>query len=117
MHDDGVEGLVDATSALENVWKERAVAQCGDLPLHVFGLGDEQPRPHSISLGGARRSAFVALGLNHFGRLGVDQSLVETRDHLANQVAAPVAPELVEHRGQVKIMVEYRSIPFVFWLT
>ena len=113
MHHDGAEGLVDATPALEHTGEERALAQLGDLQLPVAGLGGEQSRSRSVSLRGARQSPFVALGLNDLGRLGVNQGLVEEADHLANQVAALVAPELFEHLGQVKIMVGHRSIPFV----
>ncbi len=113
LHHHGVEGLVDARAALEHARKERALTELGNIRLHVTGLGGEETRPRRVSLGGARQGPSVALGLDHLGRLGVDQGLVEQRDHLANEVAALVAPELFEHLGQVKIMVGHRSIPFV----
>ncbi len=41
----------------------------------------------------------MALGPDDLGRLGLDEGLVEERDHLANEVPALVALECVEHRG------------------
>ena len=108
-----VVGLIDATPALEHTRKERAFAQFGDLQFNVAGFRGEQARARPVSLRRAREGAFVALGLDDLGRLGVDQRLIEKRDHLANEIATFVALELFEHRGQVKIMVGHRSIPFV----
>jgi hypothetical protein len=105
--------MADAPASLEHARIERALAQFGDLELHVVGLGREQTRPGPVALCGARQRAFVPLGLDHLGRLDVDERLVKKADHLANQVATFVAPELFEHLGQVKIMVGHRSIPFV----
>jgi hypothetical protein len=117
LHDDGVEGLVNAPSSFEHARKEAALAELGNLQLHVAGLGDELARSGADSLRGAGQRAFVTLHLDHLGRFGVDQRLREEADHLANEVTATVAPELFEHRGQVKIMVGHRSIPFVSWTT
>ena len=90
-------GLVDATPALEHTRKERTLAQLGDLELDVARLGRDQARTAAISLGGARQGPFVTLGLDDLGRLGVDQRLIEERDHLANEIAALVALQSAQH--------------------
>ena len=93
-------GLVDAPAPLEHAREERALAQLRNLQFDVAGLGGEKSRSRPVSLGGARERPFVTFGLNYLGRLGVDQRLVEERDHPANHVVALIAPELFEHRGQ-----------------
>ena len=44
LHDDGVEGLINAPAALQDAREEAPLAQLGDLQLHVAGLGGEQAR-------------------------------------------------------------------------
>ena len=106
---DGVEGLVDASPALEHARKERALAQLGDLQVHVAGPGRERAGTVPVATRRAGPTSLVGLGADSLSRLGLDQRLIEEADHLAHQIEVGTLSQRVEQLGWVKIVVGHRS--------
>ena len=86
LHDDGVEGLVDAPAGLEDGGEEAAAAQFGDGQLHVAGLGGERARTVSVALVGAVIAALVAPGTDQGRHFGLDQLLADQADRFSDQI-------------------------------
>ncbi len=72
-HDHRPQRPVDAATGLEQRGEEAAVAQLGDLQVHVAGFGGQQPGSAAVAVGGAVGVALVWGGADLLGRLQVDE--------------------------------------------
>jgi hypothetical protein len=52
LHHHRQQGPVDAAARLQQRWKERSLAQLGDLELDITGLGRQQPHAAAMAMGG-----------------------------------------------------------------
>ena len=86
LHDDGIEGLIDATPGLEDGGEEAPTAQFGDGQLDVAGLGGEHPAAVPIAFVGTLLAAFIALRADQRGQLGLDQLLADETDRFSDQI-------------------------------
>jgi hypothetical protein len=75
LHDDGIEGLVDAPSWLQDAREEAALSELGDTELDVASLGRDELGTVPVALGGAVLGALVEAGPDLLGGLGLDQFL------------------------------------------
>ena len=107
---DGVEGLVDPTTALQDRREEAALAELRDLEIDVAGLGRQLPRPAAVAPRSPRDRALVRLGADVLSGFLVDQGLVEERHHLAHEIEIGALMQSIGERGQVKLFVGHRSI-------
>lgn len=96
LHDDGEEGSVDATPALEDLGEERALAELGDLQLDVSGLGRQQPRAMPVAVVLPLLSSLVRTGTDHRGRLRLDEGLQDELDAVADEVDVAACTECFE---------------------
>ena len=113
LHDDGVEGLIDATPTLHEGGEVAAVPQLGDLELDVAGLGADGLGSGAVAPRGPHDRSLVGLGADAFGRLGVNQGLVEEPDHLADKIEVGTLLKRVEECGGVKLLLGHRSFLLV----
>lgn len=75
LHDDGIEGLVDAAPPLQQAGEEAAGPQFGDGQLQVAGLCGERLVPVPVAVVGAGVGVLVPLGSDLRRGLGLDQFL------------------------------------------
>ena len=88
LHDDRVQGPVDAPARLEHRRQQRALAQLGDPQLDVAGLGGQQPRPVPVALIHTSVAALIAPRADRLGGLGLDQLLEHQAHRAAHQLRA-----------------------------
>ena len=110
LHDDGVEGLVDASAGLEDGREEAAAAQLGDGQLHVAGLGGEHPRAVPVALVGAVIAALVAPGTDQGRHFGLDQLLADQADRFSDQIEPFARLEGGEQLGQDRLVKGHRCV-------
>jgi len=108
LHHNGVERLVDASPALEDLGEERALPKLRDLQLDVAGLGREQPGAMAVAVVRALVGAFVRSGADERGRLGVDEPLEDELDARADEIDVLAGAKRVEERRRVKIRLGHR---------
>jgi len=100
LHDDGVEGLVDAAAGLEDGREEAPSAQFGDSQIHVVRLGGEHSRAVPVALVGTVIAALIAPGADQRGQLGLDQLLADQADRFSDQIESLARFEGSEQFGQ-----------------
>ena len=109
LHHHGVEGLVDASAGLEDRGEEAALPQLGDGELHVAGLGRDQAHPVPVALGHPAFGAFIALGADRGGRLGLDQLLEDVAHGVADQIHAVGRFECLQQLGADRLVKGHRG--------
>lgn len=85
LHDDRVEGLVDAPPALEEAGEEASGPQFGDGEFQVAGLRGHRLLPVAVAPGRAGLGVFAPLGADLCGGLGLDQFLQQSLGDLADE--------------------------------
>jgi hypothetical protein len=93
IHDDAVEGLIDAAARFEDRRQVAARAQLGDHQVDVADLGGQAPRPVAIAVAEPIVTALVALGAEHSSNLQLDQLLQAVAHDLRDQFPDPAAIE------------------------
>ena len=110
LHDDRVQGPVDAPARLEHRRQQRAFAQLGDPQLDVSGLGGQQPRPVPVALIHTSVAALIAPGADRFGGLGLDQLLEHQTHRAAHQLCAATGAEGLPQLRCVSIRKGHRCV-------
>ncbi len=93
LHDDAVEGLIDAAAGLQDRGQVAARAQLGDHQVDVADLGGQAPRPVAIAVAEPIVTALVALGAEHGSNLQLDQLLQAVAHDLRDELLGRAAIE------------------------
>jgi hypothetical protein len=104
LHDDGVEGQIDAPAGLEDRGEEAPTAQLRDGQVDVAGLGGEHPAAVPVALVGALLAALIAPGADQRGQLGLDQLLADETDRFSDQIEPFARLEDSEQLGQDRLV-------------
>jgi hypothetical protein len=86
--------------------------QLGDLQLDIAGLGRQQRITGAVAPIRPSIGTFVALGADHFGRLGVDQRLQHEFDTRADDIDIATGADRVQSVGHVRLCKGHRETPF-----
>jgi hypothetical protein len=85
LHDDGVQGLVDAAPAFQQGGEEAAGADFGDGQLQVAGLRGQCPLAVAVAPGRPGIGALAGLRADPRGRLRLDQFLQDPLGQRADE--------------------------------
>ena len=110
LHDDRVQGPVDAPARLEHRRQQRALAKLGDPQLDVSGLGGQQPRPVPVALIHTSIAALIAPGADRLGDLGLDQLLEHQTHRAAHQLRAATGAKRLPQLRCVSIRKGHRCV-------
>jgi hypothetical protein len=102
LHDHRPQRLVDPPAGFEQGREEAALAELGDLQVHVPGLRRQQPGPVAVAVRGAALGALVRGSANLLGRLQVDQGLEHYLHRLAHEIEIAARTQRVEQLGRGK---------------
>ena len=93
LHDDAVEGLIDAATGLEDRGQVAACALLGDHQVDVADLGSQVSWPVAIAVAEPIVTALVALGAEHGRNLQLDQLLQAVAHDLRDELPGRAAIE------------------------
>ena len=115
LHDDGIEGHIDAAPGLQDGGEEAASAELGDSQLNVTGLGGQQPWTVTVALGRAITGPLIAPGTDNRGQLGLDELLADQADGFSDEVQTLTRLEGSEQLGQDRLIKGHRCV-LLWWV-